>query len=97
MKKIIFMVEYRVANKEQTIDRDVYKEFDSLIEAKNFIIKGLDEWDETGKGICNAQIIEEERMYNNVINKNDYDLIRKRVYSPLINNKWYRDEWTTER
>jgi hypothetical protein len=56
----LFVAEYRITNKEQTIDRDEYRRFNSLSAAKAFLDKGMSEWDGSGKGIGNGQIVEYE-------------------------------------
>jgi len=96
MIKIVFVVEYRITNKDQTIDREGYKVFQTLEKAKEFLSKGLDEWDGTGKGIGNGQIKEEVRDYNEPTIPHNYDVIKSRVYCPLKNDKWYRYGWARE-
>jgi len=90
--RTVFQVEYRVTNKDQTIDYDDSKDFGNLEVAKVFLLAGFAEWDGSGKGIANGQISEEERDYNGIADY-IYDVIRRRVYSPVSNGKWDVDEW----
>ena len=93
MIKTVFVAECRITNKEQTIDKEDFVPFTTLKAAKYYINKGLDEWDGTGKGIANGQVSEEERDYNDKYVPINYDLLKRRVHSPLANGKWYKDEW----
>jgi hypothetical protein len=56
----VFMVEYRITNESQTIDKDAQIKFKTLKDAKDFLNKGLLAWDGKGKGIGNGQIVELE-------------------------------------
>ena len=91
----VFVAECRITNKDQSIDKEEYVDFDSLQKAKDYITKGIDEWDGTGKGVANGQISEQVREYYDPYPRH-YDLIKERIYSPL-NNGWYMYDWDYKR
>lgn len=88
-----FIVEYRITNKDQSIDKDCIEKFIVLSEAKKFLVDGLNKWDGNGNGIGSGQIKE-------VILTPDDDLPFPMyaneelvaTYTPLKNNEWYIDK-----